>query len=411
MTAEPEIEFPAPTKPPLTEAELAALNGNVGNPEPFAGQTHDEVLALELEGERHLVDNIVEVGVVGVIAGIPETHKSWLAHAIAVRVARGQGEILGQPVIAQGPVGYFWQDDSRRNEADRVKTFERVHQNPPGLPLTWFLNAGLELPRDLARLRVTVEELGLALVILDSFYNVAAVDLKYDAGQIAAALKAQICDPTEATVIFVDHMPWANDANRGRLRAYGDVFKGAATRFGIYIDAEHKKLWVEARGNNIRGFKRSPAYWDADALELRLVDTTAKEEDEAELDDKVLAWLIDHPGEHASKTVRDAVCEAMQCRPIRVDGALERLKSRDEVRDLRPDTGTKPGRSTVPHQWIASIHAASTSSPLDGTKWDEKSSGVLDESTSSRSSHPRRGDEVGSDEVERLAELGREMQQ
>ena len=55
-------------------------------------------------------------------------------------------------------------------------------------------------------------------------------------------------------------MPWATDANRQRLRAYGGVFKNAATRFGIYIDANGKNLSIEARGNNIRGFKKRAAY-------------------------------------------------------------------------------------------------------------------------------------------------------
>src|SRR5205814_3165560 len=127
----------------------------------------------------------------------------------------------------------------------------------------WFLNEGLELPRDLERLRATIERFGLRLAVLDSFYNVALVDLKErEAGKVVAALKAQVCDPTGCTVLIVDHMPWATDNNRLRLRSYGDVFKGAAARFGIYIAAEGQKLSVEARGNTIRGFKRTPAYWD-----------------------------------------------------------------------------------------------------------------------------------------------------
>ncbi len=73
--------------------------------------------------------------------------------------------------------------------------------------------------------------------------------------------------------LVVDHMPWATDTNRKRLRGYGDVFKNAAVRAGIYIDVDASKLYIEARGNNVVGFKRTPAYWDADRLMLRLVDT------------------------------------------------------------------------------------------------------------------------------------------
>src|SRR5207245_561014 len=124
--------------------------------------------------------------------------------------------------------------------------------------------AGLELPRDLDRLRATIEQHGFVLVVLDSFYNIASGDLRdRDAGLIVAAIKNEVCDKTGCTVLIVDHMPWATDSNRSRLRTYGDVFKGAATRFGIYIDADGKKLYVEARGNNVKGFKKTPAYWDA----------------------------------------------------------------------------------------------------------------------------------------------------
>ena len=96
------------------------------------------------------------------------------------------------------------------------------------------------------------------------------------------------------TVLIVDHMPWATEENRKRLRSYGDVFKGAATRFGIYIDAEGKRLSVEVRGNNIRGFKKTPAYWDEERLELRLVDVAKVDVDQ--LDERVHEYVTEHPG-------------------------------------------------------------------------------------------------------------------
>ena len=291
----------------LDDAPDAAGDGRA----PFVGRSHTEVLALELPPERYLVADLIPIGAVGTIAGVPETHKSWLAQAIAVRVARGEGEILGCEVASSGPVGYFWEDDSTREEAERVKLFESVDASPKDLPLTWYLNEGLRLPADFGRLRATVEQCGLVLVILDSFYNVAAVDDLKDAGpeRLVAQLKREVADPTGTTVLIVDHMPWATDSDPGRLRAYGGVFKGAATRFGIYVDAEGKKLWIEARGNNVRGFRRTPAYWDADALELKLVDTTAQEEDEEDLDRRVYEFVDGHPGSSQSK-VRGGVSGA-----------------------------------------------------------------------------------------------------
>jgi hypothetical protein len=238
---------------------------------------------------------------VGTIAGLPETHKSWLAQATAVKVAACKGSILGCDVTHGGRVGYFWQDDSTREEVERVKTYERIHASGPDLPLVWYLNPGLQLPDDVARLRATVEREQLVLVVLDSFYNVlVGVALKDDqAEQIVPLLKREIADPTGCTVLIVDHMPWATDTNRQRLRAYGGVFKNAATRFGVYIDAQGTKLWIEARGNNIRGFKRTPTYWDDEQLELLLVDAKT---DHSEEELGALDWIVAYVTEQHANT-------------------------------------------------------------------------------------------------------------
>jgi hypothetical protein len=229
-----DAEFPAPKAPPLTEAEVAALNGNAGNAEPFAGLTNEHVLALTFDDERQLVEDLVEAGVVGVVAGVPETHKSWVAQAIAVGVARGEGEVLGCRIVHHGAVGYFWQDDSRRNEAERVQLYSRRHELAAGLPVTWFLNEGLQLPRDLQRLRATVERDELVLVVLDSFYNVATgADLKdRDAGEIFAALKSDVCDETGCTALVA--------AGRARV---SDILK-STDLFSFEAGPNRSRLWV-----------------------------------------------------------------------------------------------------------------------------------------------------------------------
>lgn len=239
----------------------------------IALQTHQQVLETEIVADRYLIDDLIPVGAVGTIAAVPEAHKSWLAQAIAVRVAAGAGWILGKEVVGQTPVGYLWQDDSTNAELARVKLFEDRHPNHGELPMLWGLNLGIELPRDLIRLRTTVQQNRLGLLILDSFYNFVTADLKDEIPeQIVATLKREICDQTGCTILIVDHMPWATDVNRQRLRAYGGVFKNAATRFGIYLDVVGDKLHIEARGNNISGIPRRLAYWDPDALELKLLD-------------------------------------------------------------------------------------------------------------------------------------------
>jgi hypothetical protein len=269
--------------------------------QPFGGLTHDEALELEVADERYLVDGMIPIGTVGTIASVPETGKSFIAQAIAVRCATGAGDIIGFPVSRQARVGFFWQDDSTREELERIRLFDQAHKSPAGLPLRWFLNEDLQLPRDIDRLLATIRQHELELVILDSFYTVAsATDLK-DAGPevIVRDLKREVCDRTGCTVVIVDHMPWANDTNRQRLRAYGGVFKAAAIRWGIYLDANGNNLHVEVRGNNIRGIKKRAAYFDADTLEIRLLDAP-EADDQIEVD--TLDWIAAYVTDHHSNT-------------------------------------------------------------------------------------------------------------
>jgi hypothetical protein len=286
---------------PLESAQPMGDGEEQAPAQPFHGLSHAEVLDLRFEGERHLIADLVELGTVGVIAGVPETHKSHVAQAIACAVALGKGEVLGRAIEVQGPVGVFWQDDSRRNEAERVQTLSVARSLPRDLPVRWFLNEGLELPRDLDRLHATAERHNLRLVVLDSFYNFVrlgnGLTLKDEAAaEIVAALKREVCDATGCTVLIVDHAPWPSESNRGQRRAYGSVLKSAAIRWAIFLERQGSKLYVSANGNNVRGLPRTPAYWDEEEHELRLVDAGA----DAAADDEALEWLVDYvEREHA----------------------------------------------------------------------------------------------------------------
>jgi hypothetical protein len=374
--------------------------------QPFAGLTHDQVLDLDFPNVRELVRDLVPAGAVGTIAGVPETYKSWLAQAIAVRVAAGAGSVLGCDVVQAARVGYFWQDDSTREEAERVKLFETVHESSPWLSLVWFLNQDVALPGDLERLRATIEELKLELVVLDSFYNfLPGADLKADdAERVVALIKREISDKTGATVLVVDHMPWATETNRQRLRAYGGVFKNAATRFGIYIEANGNKLSIEARGNNIRGFKKRAAYWDEQALELRLIDATDHDEHVERCAEKLLAHLTEHPGSHTTT----ALAKTLSVRDDTVKDAGELLKARAVVFDHGRDGGPWSGKNGAARYWIAAIHAAShgidTTAQLFGPRSAEVNGWASEDA-------PRPGPSIRAvvdravveDEIERLA--------
>ena len=63
----------------------------------------------------------------------------WADSDAAGEIAQRGLSADGQRVLERGSVGYFWQDDSRRNELERIQTFARVRDTPADLPLRWFL--------------------------------------------------------------------------------------------------------------------------------------------------------------------------------------------------------------------------------------------------------------------------------
>jgi KaiC/GvpD/RAD55 family RecA-like ATPase len=352
--------------------------------QPFEGLTTDAVVAAELPETRHLVDELIDVGDVGVVVGVPESHKTFLATDIAVCVARGEGEVLGCRIERQANVAFVWQDDSTRNEMERVQLYAKRRDLPNGVPVLWILNQDVQLPRDIPRLVETIRNHKIGLLVLDSLYNFTAhLDLKdRDGGKLFAELKARICDTTGCTVLVVDHMPWATETNRAHLRAYGDVFKGAAARFGIYIDAVNGKLYVEARGNNVRGFKKCLAYWNEEQLRLCLVDSAKTEEDF----EAVCAGVLDFLSNAAEPQSTSAVRKGAGGRSTTVDSALEMLKERGHVHDLGRNSGTWSGRRGDPRYWKARDHAETTSSQLFGTISDDPGSQAIAGETSARSS-------------------------
>jgi AAA domain len=400
-----EIAFPDATEPPLTTRERLLLAAQLPSEtgklevvtvEPFVGRSHAEVLKMHFEGERFLVADLLGPASVSTIAGVPETHKSWLAQQIAVGVASGEGDVFGREVVSGGPVGYFWQDDSEREEAERVQLYERAHPSSPELPLTWFLNKGVCLPDDLGRLRLTVETHGFVLAILDSFYNFApGVELATEeASAIVARLKAEVCDTTGCHVLVVDHMPWATEQNRKRLRGYGGVFKGAATRSGIYIDADGTKLSVEIRGNNITSLKRTPAYWDADTLSLRLVDQ--HDVDTEEKKRKLVSWITANPGKATNKVSAGAGGNEKTNTKLLNELAEERRITKCSAKDV--------GAAKAGNYWMPCTDAGSCSASDLSAAERTTSDGVSQAACSASSASPYRGRRSGGAEQDTAEE-------
>jgi len=247
----------------------------------LVGLSHTELLKLEVPPVTELVKGVVEAGTLGAIAALPERYKSWVAQELGFKVARGEGKLLGHaPILKGGPVGYWWQDDSLANEANRIQTYARRHGLTDELPIRWHLNEGLRLPDDIPRLVAEIERERQVLVELDSLYNfLPGLDLRdEEVASVLFRLKAEVCEVTGCTVCYVDHAPWPSEGNRSQRRGYGSVFKAAVIRWGIFLERPGNSLFLEASGNNFAGIKRSLAVWDEDELELRLVEVKPRTE-------------------------------------------------------------------------------------------------------------------------------------
>ena len=318
----------------------------------LVGLMHCEVLDAEIPARNELVEDIVDAGTVGVIAGLPFAGKSWVAQEIAHKVAAGSGLVFGRfPVLIGGPVIYVWQDDSERNERLRIHTYaERHDEYRRDMRIRWLLNEGVRLPDDIEALRELIERDSAVVLVGDSLYNLLGPEVELKAEAVAtvfAAVKHGICDPTGCTVLVVDHSPWPTDSNKGQRRSYGSVFKAAAIRWGIHLEADDKddaRLHVEAKGNNIAGLRRSPAIFDPDTLEIRLVDVERVSEEE--VDERVLEYLA-----AAGWTATKTVCESVTGRDKSIRDSLKRLEQAGRVdKRLGPRPGPTRHRHLLEHK-------------------------------------------------------------
>jgi len=360
----------------------------------FRGLGHAAALAREVPPTRLLVESLIEAGTVGTIAALPESHKSFLAVEIAHKVAVG-GQVLGRfPVTQRGPVGFFWQDDSEANELARIQAYARRHDFTGDLPICWYLNEGLQLPGELPALRAEIEREHYALVVLDSLYNfLPGVSLKdEDVAGVLGRLKTEICDETGCAVCFVDHAPWPTEGNRGQRRGYGSVFKAAAIRWGIYLERDGDKLWVEARGNNVPGLKRSLATWDEDALELHLVDSDRIAPNEYE--ERILDYLSEHPWATTTELEEEPHGRAESLRAAR-----KKLQETGRIYSTPSNQLGRPGTALRWNIADASVHATSNPVPLSGTDGDN---GVFEERTPSTRPSPVGGTGFGTDGADDL---------
>jgi hypothetical protein len=353
--------------PNLARANVVSLPVPAESTAPFRGLSHREAIELELQPVAHVLRGAAKRGSVGMLAGLPESFKSFLAMEIALKVAGGGSSVLGLDVETHGSVGYWWQDDSKEAELGRLKAYAARHGYTGELPIRWHLNENLRLPNHVAALREEIERESQVFVVLDSLYNFLPPQIKLkdeEVAQVLDVVKSSICDPTGCAVAFVDHAPWPNDSNRGQVRGYGSVFNAAAIRWGVYL--ERKKgsgeVWIEARGNNVAGFHRKLFLWDAEALEFRPVDRQQLADDD--LDERVYEYVRTRPG--ASQT---EIENGVTGKRDRIREALSRLLSPAQGGggpELVPRLALGPGAQQGGHYYYPADHPALGPAPLFG---------------------------------------------
>jgi hypothetical protein len=133
-----------------------------------------------------------------------------------------------------------------------------------------------------------------------------------------------------------------------------------------------KLTWVKCRWALEQHGRVEVYRWVPETAGLKQLELVADgpQVSDEELDERVLGWLLEHPGKHSTTSVRGA----MPVRAERVDGALERLKDREECLDLDRKSSPHDGRPRTARYWVASAHAGSVVAPTLGTTTDDTTS-------------------------------------
>jgi hypothetical protein len=302
----------------------------------------EQALTEAIPETSEYVEGVLEAGVLFDIVGLPYLHKSAAALELAVKVAKGRGLFLGKyPIKAQAKVAYFWADDSRPQELKRIQAYAKAN----GLAgrdteVAFYLNPGLSLPEDLPTIRRQIREHGYRMLIFDSLYNFADFDFVKDTGAVKhlyTQLK-RLCDDVEGlTIGLVDHASKPSDSNRDRddsISSYGAVWKAAAVRCSIVVTKKGQSLFVSATGNNVKGFPRTPAYFNQERLELALAEE--QEADplrETRIEDLVGNYIQRNPGKSTNWIQKN-----VKGRAADIAAAIARLEASGMIADTYKNT-------------------------------------------------------------------------
>jgi hypothetical protein len=213
---------------------------------------------------RWLIDSLWAAQGVGIVGGEPKTFKTWLATELALAVAGG-GLALGRfAAREQGPAVIFAAEDDApdmRERFDAVAQARKVDLRRLPLHLLDLAVLRLDDPRQIERLRQTVQKARARLLVLDPFVRLANVD-ENSAQEVSAVLGSlrAIQRELKVAVLVVHHMRKSPSARPGQqLRGSGDF--AAWCDSGLYLVHRGRDLLLCAE------HRRAPA---PEPLRLRL---------------------------------------------------------------------------------------------------------------------------------------------
>lgn len=219
---------------------------------PFPVRRIDEVPPRPAE-TRWLVEGLFASSSVGLIGGPPKAFKTWVAAELALAVAAGTPAFGRFATPRAGPVLFFGAEDPLPDLRVRFEGIARARSiDIRRTPLLLLDVAELRLddPRQLDRLRRTIESHAPVLLVLDPLVRIARID-ENSAQEVSALLGALRTLQREhsVTVILVHHMRKSAAAHPAQqLRGSGDFSAWADSALYLARRGDDRLLVAEHRG-------------------------------------------------------------------------------------------------------------------------------------------------------------------
>ena len=192
-----------------------------------------------------LVDRLLEKNKPSLLAAIGGVGKSMLALDLALKVAQGEGEWLGQPVKAQGNAVYISAEDDQGEIARRLQALDphgkrydtkydvfayTIPDTPKPMTLIREDSSGLNITEQAYELIEELEGIkNLEFVCIDTLSAVAAAPISSsnEAAQLYCQLCASISSRMNCSVLSIHHMRKQALSGEDSALAARESFRGA----------------------------------------------------------------------------------------------------------------------------------------------------------------------------------------